>query len=189
MFKSDGTLEPITVLRLEKTVFCGRKSAEKDGYIANIFARIDDKSKSPKSENGKFKNIENIKKLVEERLSKDTLCELKNGQTIDESFLKEGDQVVIEGKSKGKGFAGTVKRHGFTTGPKTHGSCNWRRPGSIGPTYPQRTIKGRNMGGHMGDTNVKIKSAFVRRISGGEVWVSGSVPGPNRSILVVRKNG
>jgi large subunit ribosomal protein L3 len=187
IFSGEGKMTPVTVLKLEKTCLCGLRLKAKDGYSANIFARIDSKFKTPKSVAGRYKSVENIRGLSEERISDDGGQSLKIGQIVDASYLKTGDVVAIEGRSKGKGFAGTVKRHSFTTGPKTHGSCNWRRPGSIGPTYPQRVIKGRNMAGHMGATKVLVKKAVVQRVSADQIWVSGSAPGPNKSVVLITK--
>lgn len=104
--------------------------------------------------------------------------------------LKEGDKVTVSGISKGKGFQGVVKRHGFAGGPKTHGQKNRHRaPGSIGPTAPQRVIKGRKMAGHMGQNRVTIKNLELITIDNKEktIFVKGAVPGMKGTLLEIRK--
>ncbi len=104
--------------------------------------------------------------------------------------LKVGDLVKVSGKSKGKGFQGVVKRHGFGGGPKSHGQKDRHRaPGSIGPTAPQRTIKGRKMAGHMGQKRVTIKNLKVVELDleKKEIFVKGAVPGMGGSLLEIKK--
>lgn len=104
--------------------------------------------------------------------------------------IKEGELVSVSGISKGRGFQGVVKRHGFGGGPKTHGQKNrLRAPGSIGPTAPQRVIKGRKMAGHMGMEKVTVKNLLVAKINPDEnlILVNGAVPGPvGRSVVIIK---
>ncbi len=186
VFEADGRVKAVTVLRLEKTVVAGKRTEAKDGYEAVIVAKIADKVRSLKSLSGQFKKVGNIQKVIEcAGLEKQEV-----GQVLDASEFSVGDKVTLYGVSKGKGFAGTVKRHGFNTGPKTHGSNNYRQPGSIGPTYPQRTILGRKMAGHMGAQNKKLKSVEIFKVEKQEnrIWVKGSVPGSNKSQIIIEKN-
>lgn len=103
-----------------------------------------------------------------------------------ESF-QEGEKVNITGISKGKGFAGTVKRHHFRTGPKTHGSDSYRRPGSIGSTFPQRVVKGRRMAGHLGAKRTTVQNLEVAKIDPPKklILLRGAVPGPNKSKVMI----
>ncbi len=104
--------------------------------------------------------------------------------------LKEGEMVSVSGVSKGKGFQGVVKRHGFHGGPKTHGQKNrLRAPGSIGPTAPQRVIKGRKMAGHMGMQRVTVKNLKVASINPDEkiLMLKGAVPGMRGTIVEIKK--
>jgi len=108
----------------------------------------------------------------------------KNGK-LPEDF-KEGVLIKISGKSKGKGFQGVVKRHGFAGGPKTHGQKDrLRAPGSIGPTAPQRTIKGRKMAGHMGQKRITLKNVEVISVNNNDqtIQVKGAVPGMRGSLV------
>jgi large subunit ribosomal protein L3 len=104
--------------------------------------------------------------------------------------FKAGEQVSVSGVSKGRGFQGVVKRHGFAGGPKTHGQKNrLRAPGSIGPTAPQRVIKGRKMAGHMGMRKVTVKNLLIAEIKPEEklILVKGAVPGPVGREVSIRK--
>src|SRR5687768_10992789 len=103
----------------------------------------------------------------------------------------DGDVVDVVGKSKGRGFQGTIKRHNFNRGPESHGSMNVRRPGSIGQSaYPSRVIKGTRSSGHMGDKRVTVKGLTVARVDveNNLLMIRGAVPGPNGSVVVVRKS-
>ncbi len=185
IFEPNGRHRPVTVLALAKTVVAGKRTVQKDGYDAMIIAKISDSKKTSKSLSGQFKKIENVAKVCEAKAGDQEI-----GKVFDAGILKEGDKIVIYGVSKGKGFAGTVKRHNFNTGPKTHGSNNYRQPGSIGPTYPQRTILGRRMAGHMGNENIKLKNVEIVKIEKQEnrIWVKGSTPGANKTEVIIEKN-
>lgn len=113
------------------------------------------------------------------------------GDKLDVSQFSKGQNITVCGLSKGKGFAGTVKRHNFATGPKTHGSNNYRQPGSIGPTYPQRVIKGRHMAGHMGYDKTTVKNLTVADVDLEKniLFVRGAVPGPSKGNVMVWSQG
>jgi len=176
---------PVTVLEIEKTFLAGKRTVEKDGYSANIFVKTGNK-KSKKSVGMQFKDLEGVSKISEQRVEKD---ELETGALIGAGDINVGDMFKVVATSKGKGFAGTVKRHGFATGPKTHGSDNYRRPGSIGPTYPQRVIKGRRMAGKMGSERITVKDVEVVKVieDEGRIFVKGPIPGPNSNTLILEK--
>jgi large subunit ribosomal protein L3 len=102
----------------------------------------------------------------------------------------DGEKVDVIGKSKGRGFAGTIKRHNFNRGPESHGSMNVRAPGSIGASaYPSRVIKGTRSSGHMGDERVTIKGLTVARVDAENnlLMIRGAVPGAFGSVVIVRK--
>jgi len=109
------------------------------------------------------------------------------GDKIDVSQFEVGTNVIVKGLSKGKGFAGTVKRHHFHLGPKTHGSNNYRQPGSIGSMYPQRVIKGRRMAGHLGYDQVTTKNLRVIEVDTEKniLFLKGAVPGPVKGYVAV----
>lgn len=174
-----------TVLDIVKTVLISKKTAEKDGYDALILGRTG-KETDKKSFIGQLKGISGINKIIEDRNSQDNL---KEQDAFDISSINEGDVFKVKAVTKGKGFAGTVKRHGFATGPKTHGSNNYRQPGSIGPTYPQRVIKGRRMAGKMGNQWTTVKNVVVLRVDAekSRIFVRGPIPGPNKSSIILSK--
>jgi large subunit ribosomal protein L3 len=112
----------------------------------------------------------------------------KVGDTLKADVFAEGDIVSVTGTSKGKGFAGTIKRHNFHRGPKTHGSHNYRAPGSIGSMYPQHVVKGRKMAGQMGAEKVTIKNLKIVKVDSenNTIAIKGAVPGPNKSIVMIK---
>jgi large subunit ribosomal protein L3 len=113
---------------------------------------------------------------------------MKLGAKLDVSQFEIGDEVVVTGTSKGKGFAGTVKRHNFSTGPKSHGSHNYRQPGSIGSGYPQHVFKGIRMAGRMGGERVSVKGLKVVSVDlqNNLLAISGAIPGPRRSLVMIK---
>jgi large subunit ribosomal protein L3 len=115
------------------------------------------------------------------------LTEVNVGDKVDLSKFQVGEKVVVSATSKGKGFAGTVKRHNFNTGPKTHGSNNYRQPGSIGSAYPQRVVKGVRMAGHMGHEKVTVKNLIVAQIDmeNNVIYIRGAVPGPSKGFVSI----
>jgi large subunit ribosomal protein L3 len=113
--------------------------------------------------------------------------ELKVGDTLSVEAFEVGDVVKVSGTTKGKGFAGTIKRHNFKRGPKTHGSHNYRAPGSIGSMYPQSVIKGMRMAGRMGGSKATIKGLKVVLVDKEKnlIGLSGGVPGPAKGMVML----
>jgi len=126
------------------------------------------------------------KKVVKEaEFAETNVKKYKVGEVITLKNFKKDEIVTIEGVAKGKGFAGTIKRHNFAMGPVSHGSKNVRKPGSIGGGYPERVVKGRKMAGRMGGDNVTVKNLKVADVDDQYILITGSIPGPNKSILKV----
>jgi large subunit ribosomal protein L3 len=112
------------------------------------------------------------------------------GDKVLVDLFADGDRVEVVGRSKGRGFAGTIKRHHFNRGPESHGSMNVRAPGSIGASaYPSRVVKGMRSSGHMGDVKVTTKGLTVARVDAENhlLMIRGAVPGPNGGVVVIRK--
>ncbi len=107
------------------------------------------------------------------------------GSKIGLDIFEQGEKVNVTGISKGKGFQGTVKRHHFNTGPRTHGSNNYRQPGSIGSTFPQRVVKGRRMGGQMGAKKATVQNLKIVKIDNNRLFLLGAVPGPNSTGVLI----
>jgi large subunit ribosomal protein L3 len=113
------------------------------------------------------------------------------GDQVKADLFADGDTIEVVGKSKGRGFAGTIKRHNFSRGPESHGSMNVRAPGSIGQSaYPSRVIKGTKSSGHMGDERVTVRGLSVVRvdIENNLLMIRGAVPGPNGGLVLVKKS-
>ncbi|MDQ6785650.1 MAG: 50S ribosomal protein L3, partial [Acidobacteriota bacterium] len=113
------------------------------------------------------------------------------GDQVKADLFADGDRVEVIGTSKGKGFAGTIKRHKFHRGPESHGSMSVRAPGSIGQSaYPSRVIKGTRSSGHMGNARVTVKGLSIAKVDveNNLIMIQGAVPGPNGSLVVVKKS-
>lgn len=175
----------VTVLGLLNSVAIAKKTTDKDGYEAVVYALNDEKAKVKKPQAGQYKGIK-AKKVEEERVEDSTGVELKEIKIED---FAEGDIIKIVSSSKGKGFAGTIKRHGFHTGPKTHGSHNYRQPGSIGVTDPSRVLLGKKMPGRLGGDRTTLQKVKIIRVENdlNRIWVKGSVAGPTKSTMVITK--
>jgi large subunit ribosomal protein L3 len=196
LFAKDGTVTPVTVIKAGPCVVVQRKSATgPDGYNAVQLGLVDDKP--PKLKNvskpmrGHFEKtgggIPPTRVLMELRIDGD---ELNVGDKVLVDLFSDGDVVDVVGKSKGRGFAGTIKRHHFNRGPESHGSMNVRAPGSIGASaYPSRVIKGNRSSGHMGDARVTIKGLTVAHVDAENhlLMIRGAVPGANGSVVVIKK--
>ena len=188
VFQPDGTMVGVSVVVVTPNTVTRLRTVERDGYTA-VQLGAGERKKLTKPLAGQLKDLPRVKTMREFRL--DSADEYSVGQqlTVGEIFAA-GDIVDITGVSKGQGFAGTVKRHNFSRGPKTHGSDNYRRPGSIGPgTTPGRVYRGLKMGGHMGHERVTIKKLRVVRVDPERnlILVKGTVPGAPGALTFVRK--
>jgi large subunit ribosomal protein L3 len=193
IFDEKGIVIPVTVLEVGPCTVVQVKTVEIDGYSAvQLGFGLDKNINKPKAghvkESGAVPKVLREFDLVEVAAEGEEVTTLKVGDVIDANTFEVGQLVAATGTSKGKGFAGTVKRHNFTTGPKTHGSHNYRAPGSIGAGYPQHVMKGKRMAGHMGAERVTVKNLVVVSIDKETniIAVRGAVPGPRKGIVVLR---
>ena len=195
IFAADGTVTPVTVIKAGPCVVVQRKTVSSDGYEAVQLGLVEEKApkKTNKPMAGHFKKagIPPTRVLREFRLDKKDSGDGANvGDKVLVDVFTVNDKVEIIGTSKGRGFAGFVKRHGFGGGRDTHGSMFHRAPGSIGASaYPSRVIKGTRMAGHMGVERKTIKNLKVVAINAEEnlLLIKGSVPGPNGAVVVIKK--
>jgi large subunit ribosomal protein L3 len=191
-FLDDGRVERVTVLEAGPCPVTAIRTVDRDGYEAVQLAFGGCKEKVlTKAELGHLKKADASahRHLVEFR---DEAGELLVGETVTVESFEVGDKVKISGKSKGKGFAGTIKRHNFASGPKSHGSHNVRAPGSIGASAtPSRVLKGIRGPGRMGGGRVTQRGLTVVEIMPNRnlLLVRGAVPGPTGSTVEVRSDG
>lgn len=198
IFAEDGTVTPVTVIKAGPCVVVQTKSAAgRDGYNAVQLGLVEDVpvrlKNVTKPLRGHFEKtgggVPPTRILKEIRLKAEPDAAV--GDQVKVDLFNDGDRVEVVGRSKGRGFAGTVKRHNFARGPESHGSMNVRRPGSIGASaYPSRVIKGTRSSGHMGDERVTIKGLTVAKVDAENnlLMVRGAVPGANGSVVIVRKS-
>jgi large subunit ribosomal protein L3 len=192
VFQDDGTMVAVSVLAIEPNTVTRLRTTDRDGYTAVQLGTESDK-KVTKPVAGQLKDLPRKAgqpgTMREFRV--DSVDEYELGQVLAVGDLfSPGDLVDVTGVSKGKGFAGHIKRHNFRRGPKTHGSDHHREPGSIGPgTTPGRVYKGLRMAGHMGDEQATIKKVRVVRTDPDRnlLLVNGSLPGARGSLILVRK--
>jgi len=188
----DGVVQAVTLLSASPCVITQVKTDEKDGYNA-VQVGFEEAKKPGKAMAGHIKGIdaykENVAPKVVREFRIDEISEdIKVGETISADVFEVGDTVQVTGTSKGKGWAGTIKRHNFHRGRKTHGGRSYRRPGSIGSMYPQHIFKGKKMAGQMGHEQVSVsnlKVAFVDTANN-LIAVTGAVPGPRKGIIIVK---
>jgi large subunit ribosomal protein L3 len=191
-FLDDGRVERVTVLEAGPCPVTAIRTKERDGYeaVQLAFGACKEKSLS-KAELGHLKKADASahRHIVEFR---DHAGELLVGETVTVEAFEVGQKVKISGKSKGKGFQGTIKRHNFASGPKSHGSHNVRAPGSIGASaWPARVMKGIRGPGRMGGKRITQRGLTIVEIMAGRnlLLVRGAVPGPKGSTVEVRTDG
>jgi large subunit ribosomal protein L3 len=198
VFRDDGAVVPVTVLKAGPCVVVGTRTRQKDGYEAVRLGLVEhfSKSKLTKPRRGVFEkhNLAPLKTLREFRLvageGEGEGEGPKVGDNVKADLFNQVRFVDVIGVSKGKGFAGVMKRHHFRGGAATHGSMFHRAPGSIGSSaYPSRVFKGMRMGGHMGDDRVTVKNLEVVRVDvdNNLLLVRGAVPGARGALLLIRK--
>ncbi|HEX7177179.1 MAG TPA: 50S ribosomal protein L3 [Pyrinomonadaceae bacterium] len=197
LFAADGTVTPVTVIKAGPCVVVQKKSAGgKDGYDAVQLGLVEERPVKLKNVNkpmrGHFEKTGGG--LPPTRVLKEFRTEGPVDQNVGDQVLVdlfgEGEHVNVIGRSKGRGFQGTIKRHNFSRGPESHGSMNVRKPGSIGQSaYPSRVFKGMRSSGHMGDDRVTIKGLTVARVDveNNLLMIRGAVPGANGTVVVVTK--
>ena len=184
----DGVVQAITLLSATPNVITQVKNDESDGYMA-IQVGAEETKKINKAQMGHNKAAKASPKVVREFRVDELTEELSVGAQIAADVFSVGDVVHVTGTSKGKGWAGTIKRHNFHRGRKTHGGKgNIRKVGSIGSMYPQKIFKGKKMAGQMGDEQVTVRNLKVVLVDPelNVIGVSGAVPGPRRGIVLVK---
>ncbi len=191
VFSEDGSAVPVTIIEAGPCFVTQIRTVSKDGYSAVQIGFSEVKEK--KLTAGEIGHLERVKlpPLKYLREFRTSTPEVKEGDKVDVGQFEVGKRVDVVGMSKGKGFAGGVKRHNFRGGPKTHGqSDRLRGPGSISSTTtPGRIFKGKKMAGHMGDTRVSSQNLKVVLVDVEKnlIGVNGSVPGPRGGLVVIKE--
>lgn len=185
VFLDDGTVVPVTLVQAGPCVVTQVRQSEKDGYQAVQLGFLNAKRLN-KPKEGHLKDLPKARILQEFRLKE--AGDWKRGDMIEASVFEAGDRIDVIGSSKGRGFQGVVKRHGFHGSPASHGHKDQlRMPGSIGAGGVQRVFKGMKMAGRMGNETVTVKNLKVAEVrEGGILAIKGAVPGARNSILKIR---
>jgi large subunit ribosomal protein L3 len=191
LFSADGQVVPVTVLKAGPCVVVQRKTTAKDGYEAAQLGLVEfvKPKRINKPESGRFKKagIEPTRVLREVRLAEGG--ETKTGDRITVELFKVKQKVDVTGISKGRGFAGSVRRHHFRGGDASHGSMFHRAPGSIGASsFPSRVWKGTRMAGHLGNARCTVRNLEVVQVDPDDnlLLVEGAVPGPDGGLVIIR---
>jgi large subunit ribosomal protein L3 len=193
VFAPDGTVTPVTVIKAGPCVVVQKKTVNTDGYDAVQLGMVEERPprKVNKPTEGHFKRAgvppTRILREVRVEASEDST---NVGDKVLVNIFNEDDLVEIIAKSKGRGFAGFIKRHGFGGGRATHGSMFHRAPGGIGASaYPSRVYKGTKMAGHMGNEQKTVKNLRVVAVDteNNLLMIHGAVPGPNGAYVLIKK--
>lgn len=197
IFDEQGNVFPVTAIKVTPSVVTQVKSKETDGYSAIQIGfgarKIKNLSKAvvghlaKVAEGTSFAHIQEVRLDSLKNKDKGWKTDWTVGDSVDASSFAEGDKVEVSAISKGKGFQGVVKRHGFHGGPRTHGQKHSERaPGSIGTAGWQRVFKNMRMAGRMGSDRITLKNLKVVKIADGEVFISGAVPGRKGTLVEIK---
>jgi len=184
----DGVAQAVTLLSTSSCTITQVKTEETDGYNA-IQVGCEEKPNQSKPLAGHYKKAKVSPKVAYEFRISELSDDMKVGETISADSFNVGDIVDATGTSKGKGFAGVIKRHNFKSQRKSHGAKgHTRAPGSIGSMYPQKIFKGKRMSGQMGNVRVTVKNLKVALVDSdlGVIGITGAIPGPRRSVVILK---
>ncbi|MEX0629091.1 MAG: 50S ribosomal protein L3 [Chloroflexota bacterium] len=191
LFAEDGSVVPVSVIAAAPNTVTRLRNVERDGYAAvQVGAGVARRVTRPVAGQLPALPKDAPRPRVMREFRVDSTEGFETGQSLDVTLFAAGDLVDVTGVSKGRGFAGTIKRHHFHRGPVTHGSTNTRQPGSIGAgTTPGRVYKGMKMSGHLGDRRITVQKLQVVRVDSDRqlLLVRGAVPGARNAMLLIRK--
>ena len=189
VFAENGNLIPVTVVEAAQNIVLQKKSVETDGYEAVQIGFEDKREKlANKPEKGHVAKANTAPKRFVRELREVSLEEYEVGQEVKVNVFAEGDIVDVTGISKGKGFQGSIKRHGQSRGPMAHGSRYHRRPGSMGPVAPNRVFKGKALPGRMGGEQVTVQNLEIVKVDVERnlLLIKGNVPGSKKALLKIK---
>ncbi len=189
VFAENGDLIPVTVVEAAPNVVLQKKAVETDGYVS-VQLGFDDKREklSNKPEKGHVAKASTAPKRFVREFRGEGLAELEVGQEVKVDVFAEGEIVDVTGISKGKGFQGSIKRHGQSRGPMAHGSRYHRRPGSMGPVAPNRVFKGKALPGRMGGEQITVQNLEIVKVDVERnlLLIKGNVPGAKKALLKIK---
>jgi len=190
IFDADGVCHPATILKVEPAVITRIKTKESDGYDAVQLATGEQKeARIAKAQKGQFKTARTVREWRPKVVYGESIEGVEAGATLNADVFAAGDTVTVSAVSKGKGFQGVVKRHGFGGGRRTHGQKHSERePGSIGATGINRVLKGTRMAGRMGGDRITVKNLEVIQVNADEniILIKGAIPGRKGTLVEVR---
>jgi large subunit ribosomal protein L3 len=189
VFAENGELIPVTVIEAANNVVLQKKTIETDGYEAVQVGFENKREKlSNKPEKGHVEKANTTPKRFIREFRGTDLTEYEIGQEVNVSIFAEGDLVDVSGISKGKGFQGSIKRHGQSRGPMSHGSRYHRRPGSMGPVAPNRVFKGKLLPGRMGGEQITVQNLAIVKVDVERnlLLIKGNVPGARKALIKVK---
>ncbi|MBK07227.1 MAG: 50S ribosomal protein L3 [Deltaproteobacteria bacterium] len=192
IFTREGHRVPVTVIKAGPCTILQKKTEDKDGYNAlQLGFEEKEAQRTNKPMMGHFRKADKgaFRKIAEFRT--ENVDNYEVGQSIDLADFQAGEKIAVTGQSKGRGFQGVMKRHGFGGGRMTHGGMNKRGPGSIGQcAYPARVFRGHKMAGHMGDERVTVRNLEVMEVDRENhlLLVRGAVPGAKNNFILIRRN-
>lgn len=186
VFTADGTLVPVTVIEVSPNVVLQKKTVETDGY-ASIQLGYMDKKNPTKPEVGHASKANTAPKRFVKEIAGDDMNMFEVGQSVKANIFAEGEIVDVTGTSKGKGFAGVIKRHNFSRGPMAHGSGYHRGTGSMGSIQAARIKKGKKLPGRLGGEQTTVQNLVIVKIDleKNVMLIKGNVPGPKNSFVQV----
>lgn len=191
VFEENGTAVPVTVVEAGPCVVVQKKTVETDGYEAIQVGYKGIKEQAlNKPQLGHLKKAEVSPLRVLKEFRVEDAASYEVGQEIKADVFSKGEWVDVTGDSKGKGFAGGIKRHGFHRGPMKHGSKYHRRPGSLGAKGPARVFKGRKLPGRLGGEKVTIQKLLVVKVDAERnlLLIKGAIPGPRKSLVTIKSS-
>lgn len=192
IFEESGRVVPVSVIEAGPCPIIQVKTLEKEGYAAIQIGFDETKeSRVNKPEAGHFKKAGVAVRRILREIRVNDVSTFKVGDTLDVKLFEGAKIVHVTGTSKGRGFAGTIKRHNFERGRKTHGNKNYREPGSVGSSaYPSRTMPGKRMPGRMGGVKRTTRNLTLVQIDAENnlLFIKGSIPGANNGIVFVRSD-
>jgi large subunit ribosomal protein L3 len=189
VFAENGDLIPVTVIAATPNVVLQKKSSETDGYSAVQLGFEDKREKlANKPEKGHVAKANTAPKRFVKELREASLDEYEVGQEVKVDIFTAGEIVDVTGISKGKGFQGSIKRHGQSRGPMSHGSRYHRRPGSMGPVAPNRVFKNKLLPGRMGGERITVQNLEIVKVDAERnlLLIKGNVPGPKKALITVK---